>query len=127
MCFFFNDTATTEIYTLSLHDALPISFPPLWPGSSTTTAVEVGGAGTAGTVDVLADGAVGVGVSPAADVVTGAVAVLTDAEHPVARRSAARRSPAPVDVGPPLTSSPPRHPPTGSSFQRVPLDSGLSA
>src|SRR5262244_4650652 len=25
-CFFFNDTATTEIYTLSLHDALPI-----WP------------------------------------------------------------------------------------------------
>src|SRR2546428_6182349 len=25
--FFFNDTATTEIYTLSLHDALPISFP----------------------------------------------------------------------------------------------------
>src|SRR3712207_7263611 len=26
--FFFNDTATTEIYTLSLHDALPIS---AWP------------------------------------------------------------------------------------------------
>src|SRR5476651_2889963 len=24
--FFFNDTATTEIYTLSLHDALPILF-----------------------------------------------------------------------------------------------------
>ena len=24
MFFFFNDTATTEIYTLSLHDALPI-------------------------------------------------------------------------------------------------------
>src|SRR2546422_5018249 len=39
--FFFNDTATTEIYTLSLHDALPISsrvpegpakFWPAWPG-----------------------------------------------------------------------------------------------
>src|SRR3712207_1460477 len=33
--FFFNDTATTEIYTLSLHDALPISLPmcdpPLMP------------------------------------------------------------------------------------------------
>src|SRR3712207_8472823 len=28
-CFFFNDTATTEIYTLSLHDALPI-----WRGPS---------------------------------------------------------------------------------------------
>src|SRR5690348_17653299 len=26
-CFFFNDTATTEIYTLSLHDALPIFRP----------------------------------------------------------------------------------------------------
>ena len=26
--FFFNDTATTEIYTLSLHDALPIFLSP---------------------------------------------------------------------------------------------------
>src|SRR5699024_12612615 len=25
LCFFFNDTSTTEFYTLSLHDALPIS------------------------------------------------------------------------------------------------------
>src|SRR5713101_8352536 len=34
--FFFNDTATTEIYTLSLHDALPISSMPTRPrdGSS---------------------------------------------------------------------------------------------
>src|SRR6266404_6263159 len=30
--FFFNDTATTEIYTLSLHDALPI-----WPRRSPAT------------------------------------------------------------------------------------------
>src|SRR5882762_3872821 len=30
-CFFFNDTATTEIYTLSLHDALPISPTPMPP------------------------------------------------------------------------------------------------
>src|SRR2546422_7221900 len=31
--FFFNDTATTEIYTLSLHDALPISYEsPRWVG-----------------------------------------------------------------------------------------------
>src|SRR5258708_33827841 len=30
--FFFNDTATTEIYTLSLHDALPICLMPCrWP------------------------------------------------------------------------------------------------
>src|SRR2546430_11542603 len=30
--FFFNDTATTEIYTLSLHDALPICRPLPRPG-----------------------------------------------------------------------------------------------
>src|SRR3712207_9061640 len=30
--FFFNDTATTEIYTLSLHDALPISVTAVAPG-----------------------------------------------------------------------------------------------
>src|SRR5260221_4390095 len=43
--FFFNDTATTEIYTLSLHDALPISgarpasrkAPRRWAPSSTET------------------------------------------------------------------------------------------
>src|SRR5260221_10812643 len=29
--FFFNDTATTEIYTLSLHDALPIFEDAGWP------------------------------------------------------------------------------------------------
>src|SRR5256885_14087513 len=29
--FFFNDTATTEIYTLSLHDALPISIEKFFP------------------------------------------------------------------------------------------------
>src|SRR5256886_3909394 len=34
--FFFNDTATTEIYTLSLHDALPIS-----TGRSSTSAATV--------------------------------------------------------------------------------------
>src|SRR2546427_2792525 len=39
--FFFNDTATTEIYTLSLHDALPIS----WSGS-TLSPMGKTGAGT---------------------------------------------------------------------------------
>src|SRR6266436_9902850 len=34
--FFFNDTATTEIYTLSLHDALPISAWMVWPTFSST-------------------------------------------------------------------------------------------
>src|SRR2546427_5114802 len=36
MFFFFNDTATTEIYTLSLHDALPIC---LGPGNALRPAV----------------------------------------------------------------------------------------
>src|SRR5258706_15492516 len=65
--FFFNDTATTEIYTLSLHDALPISAcgnsaasstprpapcsPPAWtpspkPPSPATTATPPNGATT---------------------------------------------------------------------------------
>src|SRR2546422_1844769 len=34
--FFFNDTATTEIYTLSLHDALPISAPEAGTASTRT-------------------------------------------------------------------------------------------
>src|SRR6266576_7341376 len=34
--FFFNDTATTEIYTLSLHDALPISRTPRRSSGSPT-------------------------------------------------------------------------------------------
>src|SRR5260370_1223951 len=36
--FFFNDTATTEIYTLSLHDALPISCSARRNASSTSPA-----------------------------------------------------------------------------------------
>src|SRR2546430_4123274 len=35
--FFFNDTATTEIYTLSLHDALPI-----WAGDDDDSVLEAG-------------------------------------------------------------------------------------
>src|SRR5476651_2874065 len=40
--FFFNDTATTEIYTLSLHDALPI-WPPPFPHSRGRIVVACGG------------------------------------------------------------------------------------
>src|SRR5437899_9347799 len=36
--FFFNDTATTEIYTLSLHDALPIFVYRVCDGSALTSA-----------------------------------------------------------------------------------------
>src|SRR2546426_5634204 len=42
--FFFNDTATTEIYTLSLHDALPISPAPATaaaPAASTPPTISV--------------------------------------------------------------------------------------
>src|SRR2546425_13343004 len=41
--FFFNDTATTEIYTLSLHDALPISHQP--EGGGVRFTLPLGGAG----------------------------------------------------------------------------------
>src|SRR3712207_7603000 len=41
--FFFNDTATTEIYTLSLHDALPISGPTIdRPRAAATSATSAG-------------------------------------------------------------------------------------
>src|SRR2546430_17042975 len=46
--FFFNDTATTEIYTLSLHDALPIS-----PALSFTTVYTIA-RGTPSTVRTIA-------------------------------------------------------------------------
>src|SRR3712207_8412427 len=42
VCFFFNDTATTEIYTLSLHDALPISASGDRSGCSVATDSAVG-------------------------------------------------------------------------------------
>src|SRR5690349_24497872 len=44
--FFFNDAATTEIYTLSLHDALPIS--PRTTASRRATPVNAAKASTAG-------------------------------------------------------------------------------
>src|SRR2546430_10486454 len=37
LIFFFNDTATTEIYTLSLHDALPISASRKYDANATIT------------------------------------------------------------------------------------------
>src|SRR5256885_10853432 len=46
--FFFNDTATTEIYTLSLHDALPILRHTAAPGQSTTTRSSPTGPATRG-------------------------------------------------------------------------------
>src|SRR5438309_9788783 len=45
--FFFNDTATTEIYTLSLHDALPILDPSTDHGATASAAL-VDGAGLRG-------------------------------------------------------------------------------
>src|SRR3712207_7595011 len=39
--FFFNDTATTEIYTLSLHDALPISETRVWSSAGRSKVEEI--------------------------------------------------------------------------------------
>src|SRR3712207_7368638 len=46
--FFFNDTATTEIYTLSLHDALPIYVDPRERRRRAPRVVERHAAGTVG-------------------------------------------------------------------------------
>src|SRR2546427_16408 len=57
--FFFNDTATTEIYTLSLHDALPIWNAQAEQGTATGGDVADGRAHDAGGTE-LAHRAVGV-------------------------------------------------------------------
>src|SRR3712207_8946568 len=44
-CFFFNDTATTEIYTLSLHDALPIWFTNLRQKAAKAAGTDIPGLG----------------------------------------------------------------------------------
>src|SRR3712207_9399934 len=46
--FFFNDTATTEIYTLSLHDALPIS-----DSDQAQTIIDVSSGGYRSTTEVV--------------------------------------------------------------------------
>src|SRR3712207_7708469 len=46
--FFFNDTATTEIYTLSLHGALPISAPAVRRGPHVPADLQRGRRGAAG-------------------------------------------------------------------------------
>src|SRR5688572_32290313 len=51
--FFFNDTSTTEIYTLSLHDALPISQDAVRPARS-----HAGAPGDGGRQDVPPEAAV---------------------------------------------------------------------
>src|SRR5256885_12226276 len=55
--FFFNDTATTEIYTLSLHDALPIyTSATLAMATATTGSWNIsGGAITGGTITSTGD------------------------------------------------------------------------
>src|SRR3712207_8362027 len=55
-CFFFNDTATTEIYTLSLHDALPISSTPSRvAGLSRTSGCSRASSMTSGSPDATAN------------------------------------------------------------------------
>src|SRR2546426_4131324 len=50
--FFFNDTATTEIYTLSLHDALPISLLAAHRRRHRTAARDADGDGPRGSGDL---------------------------------------------------------------------------
>src|SRR3712207_3721688 len=57
MSYYFNDTATTEIYTLSLHDALPISERPLLDRWALATLAEVTEGVTAALEDFDTQGA----------------------------------------------------------------------
>src|SRR5467141_902695 len=75
--FFFNDTATTEIYTLSLHDALPIV--DAWGGPIDVSPTHLPAFGSLGPNVHYALGYTGNGVAPSnlagrvlADLVTGA-------------------------------------------------------
>src|SRR3712207_6846428 len=82
MCFFFNNTATTEIYTLSLHDALPISAadpepdPVLHPTEPTVSQGEAAGAVTVGVEDVADGQQVTIGAPDRAGLVSGLAGVL---------------------------------------------------
>src|SRR3712207_8361527 len=58
--FFFNDTATTEIYTLSLHDALPISGHGAGIGRVLQPAVRVGDGVAVQVLDEVQPGGVGI-------------------------------------------------------------------
>src|SRR6266540_7143020 len=88
--FFFNDTATTEIYTLSLHDALPI-YPAVNVSSSETLNAALRGfaeASSDGIVQVSTGGAAFLSGQRLKDMVTGAVALaefahVVAAEYPV--------------------------------------------
>ena len=59
--FFFNDTATTEIYTLSLHDALPISGQAVlfFNDYSNLLGSDLAAAGGAGSGDLFNGGEIG--------------------------------------------------------------------
>src|SRR3712207_9446534 len=54
--FFFNDTATTEIYTLSLHDALPIFIPGMERGDPAVQARAVATIGALQTQEAISAG-----------------------------------------------------------------------
>src|SRR2546425_2508322 len=66
--FFFNDTATTEIYTLSLHDALPILIDRIR-------------AAAPGGVDAVIDGAGGEALDISLELVENRDRILTLVEH----------------------------------------------
>src|SRR3712207_8533009 len=69
--FVFNDTATTEIYTLSLHDALPICI-------KDGRICAIGKAGNPQTMDPITPG---LEVGLATDAISGAHLILRSEEH----------------------------------------------
>src|ERR1051326_9529756 len=92
--FFFNDTATTEIYTLSLHDALPICAQVERVEAAARGDVAVAGAGAQAALHVVEDhGAVAGGhFAVAAQTVRAHGAVAGDEREPSLERLAVHRA-----------------------------------
>src|SRR5256886_4680920 len=121
--FFFNDTATTEIYTLSLHDALPISLDSAETGDDRLREPvrEVGARGVRG-LEVQDGNARGLrhGLRHNGDA-AGAAEPRVGEPRPPSFRTGGRGSPPPGGLergGPPMSPRPAQNPCPPSSFRK---------
>src|SRR2546430_4463180 len=87
--FFFNDTATTEIYTLSLHDALPVA---AVAGVATFPGLSINKVGTGYTLTASATGATGT-TSAAFTITPGAATQLVFTVQPSNTAAGASNTP----------------------------------
>src|SRR5216683_5632985 len=91
--FFFNDTATTEIYTLSLHDALPISPQELKATMLMSMAIEEVSA------KIRADGPLDLEADHMADYWAGVIPIAQRLERPIDGRRVPPRGSREAEIG----------------------------